>query len=135
MWPPEQPRGRPDGLQNSIFGKSQTCHHPPTHSSPAHQPPLNDGLVAFDERDGHKRVGGRTDVVQRPILVVLLQQMADALGPVKYRNGAILPVKQFDAVVDLLFPAVDGHFDFNLLLARHGRNRLPRLDSIAIIYN
>ena len=82
-----------------------------------HQFPLQRHVSLFYKRDRNKVVGRCADVIERPIVVVARQHLADALGAVDLREGAVFPVKKFDPVVQLLFESVDGDLDFNILFA------------------
>lgn len=89
---------------------------------PQHHFPLPDDVAFFDKGNRHKSIRGGANVVQRPVVVVLRQHLPDAFGPVNNGNPALLPIKQLNAVVQLLFQTVDGHLNFNVLLSGQGRN-------------
>ena len=87
-----------------------------------HHLPLSDDVAFFDKSNGHKSIGWRSDVIKRPIFIVVGQHLADTLGAVNGRDGAVLPIEQFHTVMELLFLAIDRHLDFNILFTGQGRD-------------
>lgn len=60
---------------------------------------LLDKVFFFYKRNRYKLISGRTDVIQRPVLVVFGKNMPQAIRTVYGGDAAIFPVKQLDAVV------------------------------------
>ena len=108
---------------NTLGHSSSLIPHPSLNRLSQHHLALQGDITLFNKSDRHKFIGWRADIIKRPVLIVSGKHLADAFGAIDQRKGAIFPVEQFYAVVQLLFQAVDSNLYFNLLFAWQGRDR------------
>ena len=77
---------------------------------------LFDQVFSFDKRNGNKLIGRCADIIKRPVLVILRKDVPQAISTINGWNAAIFPIEKFYAVMQRLFLAIDGDFDFDVLL-------------------
>ena len=93
------------------------------HRFAQHHPALNGDVAFFHEGDRDEGIGRCTDVVKRPVVIVARQHLAETLCPVDHRHFTVLPVEEFDPVMQLLFLSVDRDLDLDVLFAGKRRDR------------